>query len=302
MHVLDPLCQSIKREFEDARSESAQAARSQTTHELNQLLRRLRQYESEAEWISAVLDAALRFVHQVSLFTLREGVLSLRGQHNLNLASDLSFPSSAAAAFHTVINSKDRVIALRTLREVGEALSTSRPEDRAHLIPITNRDRVVAVLFVPVVPAKQPFDLNGLELVAGFASVVLERASDPSQRTQIALQPASQKSTLNSSNSALPSWADLPEHQQTLHLRAQRFARVKVAEMQVSRPDACQEGRQQANFYVFLKREIDAARDTYLTQFMSVPSMIDYLHLELVRTAVQGDERKLGADYPGQLD
>jgi hypothetical protein len=29
--------------------------------------------------------------------------------------------------------------------------------------------------------------------------------------------------------------------------------------------------------------------------------MGDYLHLELVRTAAEGDELKLGADYPGQL-
>jgi len=86
-----------------------------------------------------------------------------------------------------------------------------------------------------------------------------------------------------------------------LHVRAQLFARGKTAEMQLSRPDACQAGRQQSNFYVFLKREIDSARDTYLKQFMAAPSMVDYLHLELVRTAAGGDEQKLGADYPGQL-
>jgi hypothetical protein len=86
-----------------------------------------------------------------------------------------------------------------------------------------------------------------------------------------------------------------------LHVRAQRFARVKVAEMQLSRPDACRAGRQQSNLYVFLRREIDQARDTYRKQFMTIPSMVDYLHLELVRTAAGGDGQKLGADYPGQL-
>ena len=34
---------------------------------------------------------------------------------------------------------------------------------------------------------------------------------------------------------------------------------------------------------------------------MTNPSMVDYLHLELIRTAAGGIEQKLGADYPGQL-
>jgi hypothetical protein len=86
-----------------------------------------------------------------------------------------------------------------------------------------------------------------------------------------------------------------------LHVRAQRFARVKVAEMQLARPDACRAGLQQSNLYVFLRHEIDKARETYRKQFMTIPSMVDYLHLELVGTAVGNDEQKLGADYPGQL-
>ena len=99
----------------------------------------------------------------------------------------------------------------------------------------------------------------------------------------------------------LPAWADLDEHQRQLHVRAQRFARVTVAEMQLAKPEACRAGRDQGDFYLFLNKEIDKAREIYRQQFMTISSMVDYLHLELVQTAVEGDERKLGADYPGQL-
>jgi DNA-binding transcriptional regulator YdaS (Cro superfamily) len=99
----------------------------------------------------------------------------------------------------------------------------------------------------------------------------------------------------------LPAWADLDEHQRQLHMRAQRFARVTVAEMQLAKPEACRAGREQGDFYLFLNKEIDKAREIYRQQFMTISSMVDYLHLELVQTAVEGDERKLGADYPGQL-
>jgi hypothetical protein len=100
---------------------------------------------------------------------------------------------------------------------------------------------------------------------------------------------------------ALPAWADLDEQQRTLHIRAQRFSRVTIAEMQLFRPEACRAGREQSNLYIFLKGELDKAREIYRKQFMTIPSMVDYLHLELVRTVAGGDELKLGADYPGQL-
>jgi hypothetical protein len=29
--------------------------------------------------------------------------------------------------------------------------------------------------------------------------------------------------------------------------------------------------------------------------------MVDYLHMELVRATAEGEEQRLGADYPGQL-
>jgi hypothetical protein len=102
-------------------------------------------------------------------------------------------------------------------------------------------------------------------------------------------------------SSALPAWADLDERQRALHIRAQRFSRVIVAEMQLFRPEACRAGREQANLYIFLKSELDKARETYRKQFMTIPSMVDYLHLELVHSVADGDELKLGADYPGQL-
>ena len=86
-----------------------------------------------------------------------------------------------------------------------------------------------------------------------------------------------------------------------MHARAQRFSRVAVAEMQLNRPEACRAGREQNDLYMFLRSEIDKARESYCKQFMTDPQMTDYLHLELMHIAADGDEGKLGADYPGAL-
>jgi len=316
MHALDEAWETLKRDFDGACSQVARAARCQMTNELNQSFRRLRQYQTEGEWVSAILDAGSRFVQQMAVFTLNNGVATLRGQCKLKLPEHLSFAVASAGAFTGAVDTKDPVVALRTASEVTEALSTEETGERAHIFPITNGNRVVAILFA----ADQEFiDVNALELIANIASIVLERRANTALHAQIApptrsrtsseatVNPTGSEGTSNgaaaraTSKSDLPAWSELTEEQRNLHIRAQRFSRVKVAEMQLSRPEACRAGREENNLYVFLKPEIDSAREMFHKQFMTTPSMVDYLHLELVHTAAEGDEMKLGAEYPGQL-
>jgi hypothetical protein len=149
--------------------------------------------------------------------------------------------------------------------------------------------------------------MNALELIAGLASSVLERKSNAGLHAQISILPdippaapvvpAEQPKP----EIKLPAWGDLPADQRQLHMRAQRFARVTLAEMQLARPEAFRAGREQGDLYLFLKREIDKARESYRKQFMTISSMVDYFHQELIQTAAAGDEQKLGADYPGRL-
>jgi hypothetical protein len=100
----------------------------------------------------------------------------------------------------------------------------------------------------------------------------------------------------------LPAWPQLSKEEQDFHIKAQRFARVRVAEMRLYQSEAVKEGRAAANLYTRLKGEIDAGREAFRTEFMDrCPSMVDYFHLELVRTLANEDETLLGSDYPGPL-
>ena len=308
MHALDQVWEAVRREFDSSCAQIARAARYQLTNELNQILRRFRQYQDEAEWISVLLDGASRFVKQVAIFTLQNDVFHLRAQSNLELSAELSFPLASAAAFESAAQTHDIVVALRTPSEVTDALSSPEAGDRCHLIPIMNGQRTVAVLFT----ADQEYmDVNALEVIAGIASAVLERQANIALHAQIAAvppptpepeaPPETEEPAASESAPALPAWADLKEEDRALHIHAQRFSRVAVAEMQLAKPQGCRAGREQSNLYLFLKPEIDKARETFRKQFMTIPSMVDYLHLELVHTAAEGDEVKLGAEYPGQL-
>jgi len=290
--VLDLLFDNLRRDLDAICQQTARRARAEQLQQLNQLFRRFRAYQTESDWVQATLDAASHYSSHVAVFSITGDTLTLRGQAPAGtLPEDLSFPVGAAAAFASAIESKDPVTAMRTASEVTGSLS--KASERAHLFPITNGERVSAILFA----SDSGSDMNGLELAAGIASSMLERKANVALHAQIAAAPAPAPPV----ETKMPAWTDLPPDQRQLHIRAQRFARVAVAEFQLARPEACRAGREQNDLYLFLKREIDKARDNYRRQFMTVPYMVDYLHLELIQTAAQGDERKLGADYPGRL-
>lgn len=296
MHALEPAWENLKRDFETACSQAARDERARLLAGLNQFLRRFRRYETEQDWIQMVGEGAAGFARQIAVFSLEGDILRLRGQVNLELPETLSFPLASAGAFESVRATKDAVTALRTSAEVGDALSTPSGGDRACLFPVANGTRLTAVLFAS---SDEETDLNALELISGLAASILERQSNAALHSQIS--PLPQPPAAASQAARLPAWADLDPKQRQLHLRAQRFARVTVAEIQLAKPEACRAGREQGDLYLFLQKEIDKAREIYGKQFMTISSMVDYLHRELVQTAAAGEHSKLGADYPGQL-
>src|SRR3954454_3424708 len=182
MNFPDRAWEELKREFASLSSQAIKAARNELTRELTQSIRRLRHYQGEREWSSSLIDALARFTPQAAVFELTKDQLLLRRQVNLELPEDLQFPVASAPAFQSAIEAKEPVVALRSASEVTEHLS--RPSVcRAHLLPIANGTRVVAVVFAA---DEQDADLNGLELVVAMASAALERRSNHEMHGQIA--------------------------------------------------------------------------------------------------------------------
>jgi hypothetical protein len=125
-------------------------------------------------------------------------------------------------------------------------------------------------------------DVNGLEAMASLAGAALDR--------------------LARNTRPLPAGEALSEEEQGLHLHAQRFARVRVAEIRLYSSEAVRRGRDEKRIYAELKDEIDEARAAYEREFLPAPpSLPDYLHLELIRTLAHEDVAVLGEDYPGPL-
>ena len=100
----------------------------------------------------------------------------------------------------------------------------------------------------------------------------------------------------------LKSLASAPVPQEETHLRAQRFARVRVAEIQLYHAASMKSGRASGDVYAALKTQMDAAREAYREKFLTpLNGTADYLHTEFVRTLANDDARLLGPEYPGPL-
>jgi hypothetical protein len=99
--------------------------------------------------------------------------------------------------------------------------------------------------------------------------------------------------------------AELPvevtnDEERRLHNDARRFARLLISEIKLYNEQKVVEGRSEHDLYDRLREYIDRSREMYDKRVKpEVASRYDYFHGELVNTLAEGDETKLGSNYPG---
>src|SRR5258708_4100843 len=196
---------------------------------------------------------------------------------------------------------RDTIVALRTRGELSDVIADvlgEASEQRFYLFPIPVHERVAAVLYTDSGSYGEDTAVTeALELMAVFASAVLEgqpETPDKSKLVRIATErPPAPTVAL---------WFSLSKEEQELHLRAQRFARVQVAEMRLYKAQAVKAGRLERDLYGALREDVDRARDAFRKGYLSAsPTMGDYVHLELLRTLANDDVELLGPEYPGAM-
>ncbi len=97
---------------------------------------------------------------------------------------------------------------------------------------------------------------------------------------------------------------DLPievsEEDRRVHVEALRFARLLVSEIKLYNKETVEEGRETNNLYDRLRDSIDRSREMYAKRVKpAVASRFDYFHHELVNSLAEGNDAKLGTNYPG---
>jgi hypothetical protein len=284
-------------------AQSGKTARRDLIQKLNQSARRLRHFENESQWSHTLVDATRGFCGRAALFLVRDRALHLEASRNIDgPAPPEDVALEAAPAFATAVETRDTLVAMRTPGELSSPLAELLCESldsgnaRCCLFPLVTRQGVPAVLYAD----SDEVDVDALELLTATAAAVLEARPAPAPvlpppaETLVSITPAPKPEIL--------SWFSLSREDRELHLRAQRLARVQVAGIRLYQSEIVKNGRTTHDLYTSLKEEIDSARETYRREILNASdSMVDYLHLELVRTLANDDAELLGQDYPGPM-
>jgi hypothetical protein len=97
---------------------------------------------------------------------------------------------------------------------------------------------------------------------------------------------------------------DLPievsDEERDKHKKARSFARLLVSEIKLYNPDKVNDGKVSNDLYERLREAIDRSREMYDQRIEApVATRFDYFHYELVNGLADGDESRLGSNYPG---
>jgi hypothetical protein len=322
--LVDELSVRIDSELRDAVDRAVAAERSQAeiqlrqegddarraqVESLNQVLRRLRTTgEDRVLEIAAESCASYAGKVVVLLFESNQAWCAASAGIETRL---LPFDTDCAPAIVAAIDSRDPVVALATDTEISPVLAEAfgtAPDGKAYLFPIVARHTVVAMLIAvtaesatPLAPQSAPIELlceaagMRLEVFGQPAPAPAQQETEPSL---VQLAPA-----VPARETSVPlAWDDLTAEDQKLHLQAQRMARVRVAEMRLYHESELRSGIADGDIYGALQETIDAARDQFRQSFLSKsPTMVDYLHLEILRSLAHDDDRLLGRNYPGPM-
>jgi hypothetical protein len=300
-HLLEERFSKLSTDLEALFEDSREQTRRSFAEQLNQSVRRLRQAVDADELCAILADAASPFATGLLFFRVNDGIAR---------CPKIEVPLAEAAAFAAAVEIHDPLVALASPAEVSAPLVELlglETTARAHLFPVGVRDCAPALIY-----AWGSVQGPAIELLTQMASAVWSAYPEPKPEPEPAPLPELVTIAPASAAAAAPalalaterkpsSWDDLPPEDQQVHLRAQRFARVQVAEMRLQHAEAVQSGRARRNLYEVLRTEIDAARAAFRGQFFTCASMVDYLDLELTRTLAHENPELLGRTYPGPL-
>jgi hypothetical protein len=277
-------------EAEDACERARIQACRDLAGRLNQAVRRMRQAATREGLGAIVADTAAALASGAAWFQVADGAARCE-------SLELTIPLADAAALREAVETREPVVALAAPSEVSALLAgrfSHSAESRAFLYPIVVGENVPALLYAWAETLGGAQN-SALELLAQCASAAWRALEPP---------PTSAPLLVSIAPAAKPAnpWEALSARDQQIHLRAQRYARVQVAEIRLRSAAAVQAGRTRRNLYQSLRDSIDSARAAFRKEFFArCPSMVDYLHLELTRTLANDDADLLGKEYPGPM-
>lgn len=257
------------------------ASLPQETAVLQRAARALRQSESIEQWVQIVADAAAGFASRVALFSVEGDRLEPKALRGPGLLPGEAVLLGEAPALRQVIETKETVVCLPAVSELGGALFEPVLAKRVHLLPVTGKVRVVGILY-----AEGEANLAALETLTALAagSLELRRATAAMPLIQPAPAEPEHRHPVEAGGAALElAPAAGPEGEpvaarEPVDWRARRGASAAVARLLLRHAEKLAEGRARKNVYAALRVPIETARVEYGERF---PGREAYLEAEI---------------------
>jgi len=310
--VLNNAQAEAARALSEAQERTAEQSRRRLSESLNQTLRRIRQTSAEHETLQLLLEESAFCAARAVVVLVESGrIARIAAWRNVTLRGDeedsAPIELKDAAALASCVESGDPLAAMASPSEISSILASALGKvdgEKVYLFPVRVRQNTVGLIVAGGSVAAAPLEL--LCEAAGMRLEALETHA-PATVPASALPVETEKGDLVQiagvrNGTPASSWETLSAQEQAQHLRAQRTARVRVAQIRISEAAALRKGVQERDIYQALRRSIDAARGEFRQNYMmQAPGMVDYLHLEIVRSLAHDNEKLLGAEYPGPM-
>ncbi len=254
----------------------------------------------------ALLETASAFCGRAALLLIEEKTIvgwrasGFRAGLDEALAA-FRLPVRDAPAFLQAVESRDPVVARAVPEELSPGLFellAPQPGQTVWLFPLAAGTSAMAVLYADAAGAEEGVQAAAVELLCAVAEASIAALS-----ARAAPRRAAEPEVVGVRRATAPApvdWNQLSAAERDLHQRAQRYARILVADLLLHRAQQIREGRKSGNLYGLLKAEIDQSREAYHRKFPnSTASGADYFHQELVRTLAGNQESLMGPEYPG---
>jgi hypothetical protein len=285
--------------------ERAQEGFRQQMQALHKAVRRTENSEGRDDVIAALLDGIGPYADRALLMQLDgdmiTGVCGVPGNEDPYEPVSVEIPVEQAPALHNAKQSAEPLVAMRLESEFSSAILGylgDAADEKIRVFPVLSRGLVKALVLVEA--GSKPFHAGSVEILTMAAGNRWQAGKETAEPAQlIAIQGAQEAKPKEAPQQ---NWFQLSPQEQEIHLRAQRFARVQVAELRLYQSERVRQSRRDSNIYGVFRNEIDQAREEFRSQFVETcPSMLDYYHMELVRILANENEKVLGPDYPGPL-
>jgi hypothetical protein len=306
--------QVVQRVVQQIRPEMTPTAIGGDHAVLNHALAAVQAGATQVQILDAMVDGAAIFASRAALYVVRgasavgwraRGFVDDEAVRNNPLELSAGLPAAAIASREMAVGPADEF-----MHGFGEKFGS--PKQNCLAFPLVVRDKVVALVYADGGIGEHRMDRPALEALVRTTGLWLEVFATRKVTSASPIHPATMAAAA-AAHAASPVSAPVVEqeivplaapaptpasHDDEVHRKAKRFAKLLVDEIKLYNQAKVSEGRQHHDLYDRLHDDIEKSRASYEKRYGNTQAKAgDYFNQELIRILADNDPQLLGGNF-----